>query len=340
MRAVTYTQTGDADVLRLVDRSVPEPGPGEVRVRVRVSGVNPTDWKSRRGVSAAQALPFPEMVPNQDGAGTVDAVGDGVTSLQIGQRVWVWEAAWRRANGTAQEQIVLPARQAVPLPEHASFDLGASLGIPALTAHRCLTVAERGPERLSPGALAGVTVLVAGGAGAVGHAAIQLARWAGATVVTTVSSPAKAELARRAGAHHVIDYKKDDAAAAIRQAAPDGVHIIVEVAPVENEALDRAVAAPGATVAIYASSGGDDLTVSIRNHVAPNTRFQFVLVYTLSREAKDDAVAAVAAAVGDGALPVGEDAGLPLLRFALENTADAHDAVEAGAVGKVLIDLV
>lgn len=339
MKAVIYTQTGDADVLRVVDRKVPEPGPGEVRVRVQVSGVNPTDWKSRRGASAAAALPFPEMVPNQDGAGIVDAVGEGVSSLQPGQRVWLWEAAWRRADGTAQEQVVLPARQAVPLPDDASFDLGASLGIPALTAHRCLTVHEGAPDRLRPGALGGLAVLVAGGAGAVGHAAIQLARWAGATVVTTVSSPEKAELARRAGAHHVVDYKHQDAAAAIREVAPDGVHVIVEVAPAPNEALDRAVAAPGATVAIYASEGGDELNLLIRHHVVPNTRFQFVLVYTLSREAKDHAVAAVAAAVADGALSVGEDAGLPLLRFPLERTADAHTAVETGAVGKVLIDL-
>jgi len=339
MKAVIYTKTGDTDVLQVVDRPAPEPGPGEVRVRVRVSGVNPTDWKSRRGAGAAAALPFPEMVPNQDGAGIVDAVGEGVTSLHVGQRVWLWEAAWRRADGTAQEQVVLPARQAVPLPDHASFDVGASLGIPALTAHRCLTVHDGAPDRLGPAALAGLTVLVAGGAGAVGHAAIQLARWAGATVVTTVSSPEKAQLARRAGAHHVVDYKHQDAAAAIREAAPDGVHVIVEVAPVPNEALDRAVAAPGATVAIYANEGGDELSLLVRHHVVPNTRFQFVLVYTLSREAKDAAVAAVAAAVGDGALPVGEDSGLPLLRFPLEDTAGAHSAVEGGAVGKILIDL-
>src|SRR5919106_5836466 len=226
MRAVIYTQAGDSDVLQLVERPVPEPGPGEVRVRVQVSGVNPSDWKSRRGVSAAQRLPFPEMVPNQDGAGTVDAVGEGVASPTVGQRVWVWEAAWRRADGTAQERVVLPARQAVPLPDHASFDLGASLGIPALTAHRCLTVAEGAPVRLRPGTLAGVTVLVAGGAGAVGHAAIQLARWAGATVLTTVSGPAKADLATAAGAHHVINYRAQDAAVEIAKIAPDGVDVV------------------------------------------------------------------------------------------------------------------
>ena len=339
MRAVIYTQAGDSDVLQLVERPVPEPGPGEVRVRVQVSGVNPSDWKSRRGVSAAQRLPFPEMVPNQDGAGTVDAVGEGVASPTVGQRVWVWEAAWRRADGTAQERVVLPARQAVPLPDHASFDLGASLGIPALTAHRCLTVAVGAPVRLRPGTLAGVTVLIAGGAGAVGHAAIQLARWAGATVITTVSSPEKAELARRAGAHHVVDYKHQDAAAAIREAAPEGVNVVVEVAPAETEPLDRAVAAAGATLAIYANNGGDELPLSVIKHAAANTRLQFVLVYTVAREAKDAAVEAVTDAVADGALSVGEEAGLPVLRFALEDTGDAHDAVEAGVVGKVLIDL-
>ncbi|MFL6076017.1 MAG: alcohol dehydrogenase catalytic domain-containing protein, partial [Mycobacteriales bacterium] len=186
MKAVVYSEGGDSGVLRLVDRPVPEPGPGEVRVKVVLSGVNPTDWKARQG----GALPAgaAEMVPNQDGAGVVDAVGPGVAEPTIGQRVWIWEAAWQRADGTAQEYVVLPARQAVPLPDGASFELGASLGIPALTAHRCLTVADGGPTRLKPGTLDGRTVLVAGGAGAVGNAAIQLARWAGGTVISTVSS--------------------------------------------------------------------------------------------------------------------------------------------------------
>jgi NADPH2:quinone reductase len=139
MRAVVYSQTGGPDVLRLVERPVPEPGPGEVRVGVRVSGVNPTDWKARRG-SGSAPLPFREVVPNQDGAGTIDAVGAGVDPARVGERVWLWEAAWQRTDGTAQEQVVLPERQAVRLPDGVSFDVGASLGIPALTAHRCLTV--------------------------------------------------------------------------------------------------------------------------------------------------------------------------------------------------------
>ena len=250
MRAIVYTSTGGPEVLRLVERPIPEPGAGEVRVRVAVSGVNPTDWKSR----SAGTLAFADAVPNQDGAGTVDAVGPGV-GLSVGQRVWIWEAAWQRPNGTAQEQVVVPENQAVPLPDGASFDVGASLGIPALTAHRCLTVAEGGPDRLRPGALDGRMVLVAGGAGAVGHAAIQLARWAGATVLTTVSSEAKAGLARSAGAHHVIHYRAQDAEAAIKTIAPDGIDVIVEVAPAVNAALDTAVLAPHGTVAIYANNG-------------------------------------------------------------------------------------
>ncbi|HZB29038.1 MAG TPA: NADPH:quinone reductase, partial [Streptosporangiaceae bacterium] len=198
MKAIVYTRTGGTDVLRLVDRPMPAPGPGEVRIKVHVSGVNPTDWKSRSG-AASMGSGFPEQVPNQDGSGVIDAVGDGVDAGRVGQRVWLWEAAYRRPSGTAQEYLVLPERQAVPLPDGASFDLGASIGIPAITAHRCLTVADGGPERLAPGALSGRTVLVAGGAGAVGNSAIQLARWAGATVVTTVSGPEKARLASAAG---------------------------------------------------------------------------------------------------------------------------------------------
>jgi NADPH2:quinone reductase len=278
-------------------------------------------------------------VPNQDGSGTIDAVGEGVPEDRIGERVWLWEAAWQRADGTAQEFLVLPARQAVPLPNDASFDLGASLGIPALTAHRCLTVAELGPRKLAPGALLGQTVSVAGGAGAVGHAAIQLARWAGARIISMVSSDEKANLARAAGSEHVVHYRERDAVDEIRALAPDGVDLVVEVAPAANAALDGAVLASNGTVAAYASEGDMRLELHVRALMSRNLRYQFVLVYTVSAAAKEQAVADVAAAVADGALPVGEHAGLPLHRFPLEETADAHAAVERGVVGKALIDL-
>jgi len=338
MRAVVYSQTGEPEVLHLTERPVPEPRPGEVRVRVSVSGVNPTDWKGRRGDAAGEPVD-PAQVPNQDGAGTIDAVGAGVDLSRVGERVWLWEAAWQRADGTAQEYVALPGRQAVPLADGVSFDVGASLGIPALTAHICLTASEAGPRRLEPGALAAQTVLVAGGAGAVGHAAIQLARWAEARVIATVSGDEKAELARAAGAEHVVNYRAPSAAEDILRIAPDGVDVIVEVAAGANAALDTAVLAANGTVTPYATDGGGQLGISIRDLMGRNIRYQFVLVYTVPAAVKDAAVADVARAATDGALEVGADAGLPLHRFPLEQAAEAHAAVESGAVGKVLIDV-
>jgi NADPH2:quinone reductase len=275
-------------------------------------------------------------VPNQDGAGVIEAVGDGVDAALVGDRVWLWEAAWQRAGGTAQESVTLPARQAVALPDGASFDLGASLGIPSLTAHRCLTLDG---ERLAAGTLAGRTVLVAGGAGAVGNAAIQLARWAGATVISTVSGPEKASLATAAGAHVVVNYRTRDAAAAIRAAAPGGVDLVVEVAPNANATLNLAVLARDGSVAVYASEESGHLTLMVSPLMANNLTYRFVLVYTVPAVAKDQAVRDVAAAVAAKALRVGEEAGLPLHHYPLEQTAAAHDAVEHNAVGKVLIDV-
>ncbi|MBA8989969.1 NADPH2:quinone reductase [Curtobacterium pusillum] len=339
MRSVVYTKPGDSSVLELVERSTPEPGPDEVRVRIVVSGVNPTDWKARQGGTYGDDLPFPEVTPNQDGAGVVDAVGEGVDGLSVGDRVWLYMSAAGRPTGTAQEYTVVPASRAVPLPEGTSFDIGASLGVPAMTAHRALTTHEDGPSRLAPGALSGKTVLVAGGAGAVGHAAIQLARWAGATVVTTISSEAKAALATAAGAHHVVNYRDDDAAAQIRGVAPDGVDIVVEVSIPKNAELVAEVLANHGVVSIYANNGGDEATLPVRPNMSVNARYQFLLLYTIGDEALTAAAEDVSAALRDGVLAVGEDAGLPLLRFALDDTAAAHDAVQGDAVGKVLIDV-
>ena len=338
MRAIVHERTGGPEVLHLVEREGPEPAAGEVVVRIAVSGVNPTDWKTRAGKQAGDPLAFPEAVPNQDGAGTVVAVGPGVDPARVGERVWIWEAAWKRAGGTAQELVALPAAHAVPLPDGVSFDLGASLGIPALTAHRTLTVGVDGPPSLGPEALRGTIVLVAGGAGAVGHAAIELARWSGATVVATVSSPEKEALARAAGAHHVVNYRRAGAAEAIRAVAPDGVDLIVEVASVANSALDLDVLAGSGTVAIYASEN-EPLALPTRRCMLLNARLQFVFVYTVPPGPKARAVEDVSRAVAAGVLRVGEEAGLPLHRFPLERTADAHAAVEAGAVGKVLVDV-
>ena len=310
-------------------------------MRIVVSGVNPTDWKQRRGASAGRADLAAETVPHQDGAGVVDAVGPGVTGLTVGDRVWTFLSAYGRpGSGTAQEYTVLPAERVMPLPDEADFDLGASLGVPALTAHRALTVAEDGPRRLHPGALAGQTVLVSGGAGAVGHAAIQLARWAGATVLTTVSSDEKATLARAAGAHQVFRYTAPDAAASIRAAAPDGVDIVVEVAAGVNAELNASVTRSRSTVAMYGNDrGGPTLSLDFGTHLWLNTRYQFLILYTVGMDLLRAGAEDVNAAVRDGAVPVGEAAGLPLHRYRLEDTAAAHTAVEGGAVGKVLIDV-
>lgn len=337
MRAVVYTESGDSSVLELVERDAAEPGPGEVRVRIVRAGVNPTDWKFRAG--GMGELAFPEIVPGQDGSGVLDAVGPDVADVSVGDRVWTMLAQHTRPGGTAQELVVLPVANVTLLPDAASYDLGASLGVPAVTAHRALTTSEDGPDRLAPGALAGMTVLVAGGAGAVGNAAIQLARWAGATVISTVSSAEKAALATAAGAQHVVNYREADAAAAIRDLAPDGVDIVVEVAPAQNLRLDVSVIKPRGTIAIYANNGGDEVTLSVRQTFSTNVRFQWVLLYTVGQAALRAAAEDVTAAVADGAYGVGEAHGLPLHHYRLEQTAAAHAAVEGGAVGKVLIDV-
>ena len=336
MRSITYARLGDPSVLELVDKPVPEPGDGEVRIRVHVSGVNPTDWKSRSGTFRGELAEA--TVPNHDGAGVVDEVGPGVTGLRAGDRVWVTLAGdGRPASGTAQEFTVVPAERVFVLPAGAGFDLGAGIGIPGITAHRALTVAEDGPAGLRPGALDGRTVLVAGGAGAVGNAAIQLARWAGADVIATVSGEAKARLATAAGAQHVVNYKEAGAAEAIRRVARDGVDLVVEVAAGANAELDLAVLRPRGTISIYANDGGAPVTMDVRRNMGLNARYQFVLLYTVGWDRITAAAADINRAVEDGAFRIGEQAGVPLHHYRLEDTAAAHTAVEHGVTGKVLI---
>ena len=322
MLAAYYSETGGSDVLTVDEVETPSPGPGEVRVALKVAGVNPTDWKARAG--ATGSLPFDFQVPGQDGAGVIDAVGDGVDEARVGERVWVYFAGWQRRWGTAAEFSVVPTEQAVPLPAGASFDLGASLGIPALTAYHCLR---------ADGPIDGASVLVAGGAGAVGHAAIELGKWSGAKVIATVSGPEKGELARSAGADAVVNYRDDDAADQIRAAAPDGVSRIVELALGPNLELDLAVAAPYAVISTYAADV-QTATVPVRALMTPNLLLRFVLVYTIPRPALLAAVDGVSQALAAGALTP-----LPLHRFPLAEAGAAHDAVEGGAVGKVVIDL-
>jgi len=335
MKAVIYTENGPSSVLAVVERDLPEPGPGEVRVRIIRAGVNPTDWKFR----ARMPFAYADVTPGQDGSGVVDAVGPGVTGMATGDRVWLLLAQHGRAHGTAAEYTVQPAERVFPLPPSADFDLGAALGVPAITAHRALTVGQDGPPRLGPGTMEGRIVLVAGGAGAVGNAAIQLARWSGATVITTVSSAEKGRLASAAGADHVVNYRESDAADLIRSLAPDGVDLVVEVAPAQNNDLDIAVIRNHGTIAVYADNGGGAFSVDILKTFWRNVRYQFVLLYPLAPDLLRCAAEDVNAAATAGALRVGMDAGLPLHHFSLKETAAAHDAVENGTVGKVVIDV-
>jgi NADPH:quinone reductase len=333
MQAVVYTRNGDPDVLELVERETPEPGPGEVRVRVAVSGVNPTDWKSRRN----NPIPAGFQIPDQDGSGVVDAVGNGVDPAVLGQRVWLWESAYQRPWGTAAEFTVVPQRQAVLLPAGASLQLGAALGVPFLTAHRCLTLGESMPDRLDPGALEGKTVLVQGGAGGVGNAAIQLAKWADARVITTVSSPEKAQLAAAAGADDIVNYRTQDVPAEVRKIVPHGVDTVVEVSVARNAEVDAQVLGMHGAVAIYADDGGATVTIPIRPMMGPNARWQFVLVYTEPNDAKGAAIEDINAAVADGAVRIGPGAGIPIHLFPLADTAKAHEAVENGVTGRSII---
>jgi NADPH:quinone reductase len=320
MRAALYRHTGPAaEVLRVEELDRPQPGPGEVLVRVRASGVNPTDYKSRAGLTPRPIDGF--QVPHQDGAGIIEAVGAGVDPGRVGQRVWLWlAAAWRRW-GTAAEWTVVPARQAAPLPDGASFDLGASLGVPAMTAHYCL---------FCDGPITGQTVLVAGGAGAVGHFAIELAKRAGARVITTVSSLEKAAIAEQAGADLVVNYRAGGVADQVRAFAPT-VDRVIEVALGANLALDLAVARPGTTVVTYAAEAVDPV-LTVRACMSANVILRFILVYGVAPAALDQAAEDITAALAAGDLT-----GLPVHKFALEDIVAAQEAAEAGVVGKVLV---
>jgi len=319
MRAALYEGHGPAgDVLRVTEIDRPEPGPGQVRVRIEASGVNPTDWNSRSGATPRPMTGF--QIPHLDGAGVIDAVGKGVDAGRLGQRVWVWLAAAGQPWGTAAEWCVVSAEQAALLPDGVSADLGASLGVPAMTAHRCL---------FADGPLADKNVLVAGGAGAVGHFAIELAKHAGARVVSTVSGPAKADLAAKAGADLVVNYKDPDAAEQIRPYAP--LDRIVELALGANLQLDLALSGPQTHIVDYAAEPRDPV-LPVRACMTANITLRFILLYTVPRPALLQAAAGITQALKDGALTE-----LPVTRFSLDQVAEAHDAVEAGAVGKVIV---
>lgn len=326
MRAVWYETTGPAaQVLRLGEMETPQPGPGEVRVRLSASGVNPSDVKSRDGLRGPIA--FPRVIPHSDGAGEIDAVGEGVSPARIGERVWVWNAAYRRAFGTCAEYVCLPEAQAVSMPKGTSFEAGACLGIPASTA--CHAV-------FADGDVAGQTVLVTGGAGAVGHYAIQLARWGGAKVIATVSGPEKAKAAEAAGAHAVVNYREGDVAAAIL-AANHGkpVDRVVEVEFGGNLPVISAVIGEGGVIAAYGSMADAEPKLPFYPLMFRNVTLRMLIVYLLSSPERARMLARLDAALEEGALSHAIAA-----TFDLADSAKAHEAVESGKlIGNAVITI-
>ncbi len=326
MRAAWYAAQGEADaVLQLGERERPEPAPGEVRVRIYASGVNPSDTYARGGRQAPMA--FPWVIPHQDGAGVVDAVGADVSTDRIGERAWVYEATWNRPGGTAAEYCVVPAARAVPLPADVGFDVGACLGIPAMTAHRAV---------FADGSVEGLTVLVTGGAGAVGSTAIQLAVWRGATVLATVSSEQKARAARECGAAHVINYREQDVVAEVgRLTSQAGVDRVVEVDFGGNLPTTLQIVKPNGTIASYASRGDEKPAVPFRQLMVRNVTVHAILVYTMAETAKAAAARDISRALEQGALR-------PLIthRLPLEQIADAHRHVErVSSIGNTVLEL-
>jgi len=327
MKAAYYEKKGPArEVLRVGERPDPAPAPGEVRVRVHVSAVNPSDTKVRSGSRGRTAMPFPLMIPNQDGAGVVDAVGAGVDPARVGERVWVYETHMNRPFGTAAQWCTVPAHKAVPLPAGADFAAGACMGIPAMTAHRCV---------FADGSVRGKTVLVQGGAGAVGYYAVQMARLDGARVFATVSRPEQAERALEAGAHAVIDYRREDVVARVRElgGGAEPLDRVVDVAFGANLAADVALLAPGGVIATYASDAVPEPVLPFWQMLSKDLTARFVLVYAMSAAAHDEAVRWITDALAAGRLKH-----QVFRTFALDEIAAAHEATEAMAnVGKVLV---
>lgn len=326
MKAVWYERAGPAaDVLTFGEMPTPLAGPGEIRVRLEASGVNPADVGRRAG--AYRGMEFARVIPNSDGAGIIDQVGDGVTRLKLGQRVWLFNGQRNgRAFGTAAEYIALAEHLVTPLPDSLSFAQGATLGIPAMTAWCCL---------FCDGPIAGKTVLVTGGAGAVGHYAVQLAKWGGARVIATVSSAAKAEQVQLAGADLVVNYKTDDVIAkALAFTEQRGVDRVVDVDFGGNIATTLKLMAMNSTIAVYATNGNRNPVVPMRELmekcIALRTLVLFALPLPLLAAAQADISKWLAAGVRLHNIAA---------QFPLSETAQAHLAVEKGdKLGTVIVD--
>ena len=323
MKAVWYERNGAADILEYGNMPDPEPGPGEVRVRVVTSGVNPSDWKRRQGLT--NKIEFPRVIPNQDGAGVIDAVGSGVDGSRAGERVWLFESQFRRPFGTGAEYTVQPSGHAVRLPDNTDFAAAAGLGVPAMTAHRCV---------FADGPVTDKTVLVPGGAGAVGHYAIQQAKLGGATVISTVSSEEKGRIALAAGADHIVNYREGGTVEKILGLTDGaGVDHIVEVDMAANFPVSQQILKSSGVLAVYSAGSSAAPSVPLKFN-STNVTVRMVLVYDMPESAKDAAVADITSWLEQGKL-----AAFAGPHFSLEQLKDAHLAVEHGAIGKVVIDV-
>ena len=327
MLAVTYHRVGPAnEVLSFTEIETPSAAAGEVRVKLASSGVNPSDVKSRAGVRN-KTLPFPLIVPHSDGAGVIDQVGSGVDPARIGERVWVWNAAWARPMGTAAQYVALPAQQAVTLPDAIDFSVGACLGIPALTAYHAVAM---------DGGVTGKSVLVTGGAGAVGHYAIQFAKLGGAKrVIATVSSDAKGAIAIEAGADAFVNYKTEDVAQrCLALTDGHGVDRIVEVDLAANIQSDLAALRTDGEIVVY-GSGAPEIAVPFFASILKNARYHFFIVYNLNAADRARALAGVSSLLKENKLKHQIAARVPLAK-----AAEAHQLVESGqVVGNVVLDI-
>jgi NADPH2:quinone reductase len=329
MKAAWYDRKGPArDVLQVGSVDTPEPGLQEVRVRVRASAVNPSDTKGRSGARGKTAMPFPRIIPHQDGAGVIDRVGEGVPASRVGERVWVYEAQLGRATGTAAEYVVVPAANAVTLPDNTSFAEGACLGIPAMTAHRCI---------FGDGPVQGQRILVAGGAGAVGFYAVQFAKWGGAaSVIATVSRDAQAAAATSAGADHVINYRSENVAGRARDLTEGrGIDRIVDVAFGANLETSIAVLNPNGVISTYASDAVPEPKIPFWTILGKDITIHFVLVYAMPKSAHQRAAADITTCLSGNKLRHNI-----AKRFPLEEIAQAHEAVEKGdKIGNVIVEI-
>jgi NADPH2:quinone reductase len=324
MRAVWYDRQGPAnEVLVTGVLPTPEPGVGQMRVRLEASGVNPSDTYRRRSAVAAE---YPRVIPNSDGAGMVDKVGDGVPERWVGKRVWLYNGQRNgRWMGTAAEYIALDADLVTELPDHVSFAEGATLGIPCMTAHGCV---------FSAGPVQGKRVLVTGGAGAVGHYAVQLAAWAGAEVIATVSSDDKARRALAGGATYVVNYRTEDVPARVAEITGGaGVDHVVDVDLGGNLAATLGSVRDNGSIAYYASNGALEPTVNLRALMGRNLTVRGFSLPTSPHATRKRAQMDIAAFVRTPGRSLSVAGAFPLYE-----TAAAHVSVEAGGkVGTVVV---